>query len=282
MIHLENVVKEYGGVVARLRGERVRALDAVTLHVPPGAAVGVVGPNGAGKSTLLRLLLGYVSPGAGRVRVGEMSPRAFAERRGVSYVPERVTIPPGWTVGGALEAFAALAEVDDVRARIARVVEQFGLEPVARRRVGALSKGNLQRLALAQAFLPDRALMVLDEATDGLDPGWTARLRELLAAWRAADPARVLVFASHDLDEVERVADRAVILAEGRVRETVDLDDGGADGYLLEVAAGDRQRAEEALRGAGVGVRAMRPCRPSLRERYTAAAGVPPVRGGEG
>ena len=70
MIQLEQVVKEYGGPLARLRGERVRALDGVTLHVPPGAAVGLVGPNGAGKSTIIRLLLGYLAPTRGGVQVG--------------------------------------------------------------------------------------------------------------------------------------------------------------------------------------------------------------------
>jgi ABC-2 type transport system ATP-binding protein len=271
MIGLENVVKEYGGPLARLRGERVRALDGVSLRIAPGEAWGVVGPNGAGKSTLLRLLLGYAHPTRGAVHVAGLAPRAYAERHGVAYVPERVTVPPAWTVRGALEAFAALAEVDDPRERIGRVVEALELEPVAGRRVGALSKGSLQRLALAQAFLAERRLMVLDEAADGLDPGWTERLRGMLEAWRAADPERVLVFASHDLEEVERVAERVVILAEGRVRETVDLRPAAEPAaYLLELPAAEAPRAAAAFPGA-----ALVPRRVSLRERYAAAAVVP-------
>lgn len=268
MIRLENVAKGYGGPLARLRGERVRALDGVSLHVPPGAAVGVVGANGAGKSTLLRLLLGYVSPSAGTVRVGGMPPRAYAERHGVAYVPERVTIPPAWTVEVALRAFAALSEVDDPAERIGAVVEAFELRELGGRRVGALSKGSLQRLALAQAFVAERRLMVLDEATDGLDPAWAARLRGMVAEWRAADPERVLLFASHDLEEVERLTERAVVLADGRVRAELDLrPTGEPPRWVLELGA------EEAKRAAGLfpGV-APRPAWPTLRERYAESA----------
>jgi ABC-type multidrug transport system ATPase subunit len=247
MIRLEAVTRDYGGLPARLRGERVRALDGVSLHVPAGSALGVIGPNGAGKSTLVRLLLGYARPSSGRVSVGGLPPRRFAERHGIAYVPERVSLPPGWTVRAALEAFAALGEVDDPHPRIDAAIETLGLAGVASRRVAALSKGNLQRLALAQALLPERRVMVLDEATDGLDPGWKARLQALLGEWRAADPERVLVFASHDLEEVERLCERVAVLVEGRVRA------------VLEV---DRERAGSAPRRGP----------PTLRERYTEVA----------
>jgi ABC-2 type transport system ATP-binding protein len=253
MIRLEKVVKEFGGPLARLRGERVRALDGVTLHVPPGAAVGLVGPNGAGKSTIIRLLLGYLSPTAGGVQVGGMLPRDYAERRGVAYVPDRVALPPAWTVHAALRAFAALGEVERPAERIQRVMRKLGLTELAGRRVSALSKGNLQRLAIAQALLGDRKMMVMDEGTDGLDPEWVARVREMLAEWRRADPERVLIYASHDLDEVERVADQAVVLSEGRVREVVDLRGGGGPrpAYRLEVEGADcARRVADAFPGA--------------------------------
>lgn len=253
MIRIEKVVKEFGGPLARLRGERVRALDGVTLHVPPGAAVGLVGPNGAGKSTLIRLLLGYLAPTGGGVQVGGMLPRDFAERRGIAYVPDRISIPPSWSVSGALNTFAALGEVDRPSERIQRVMRKLGLTELAGRRVAALSKGNLQRLAIAQALLADRKVMVMDEGTDGLDPEWVARVREMLAEWRRADPERVLVYASHDLDEVERVADQAVVLSAGRVREVVDLRGAGGPlpAYRLQVEGVDSaRRVADAFPGA--------------------------------
>jgi ABC-type multidrug transport system ATPase subunit len=218
MIELQGVARDYG-----LRRRRVRALDGVTLHVPAGASVGIVGPNGAGKSTLLRLLLGYIRPSAGTVLVDGVEPRAYAERHGIGYVPERPAIPPRWTTRRALHAFAAMGDVEPWQERVSAAMRDLGLDAVAERRVGALSKGNLQRLTLAQALMGDRKLLILDEPTDGVDPEWRARIRDVLRGWRAADPARVLLFASHDLDEVERIADRVVVLSDGRVRDVLDM-----------------------------------------------------------
>ncbi len=300
MIRLREVVKDYGGVRLRARGGRVRALDGVTLEVPAGAALGLVGPNGAGKSTLLRILLGYLRPTRGAASIAGVAPRAYVERHGVGYVPELVAVHPGWTVRAALETFAALGEVPHPGVRVDAEIERLGLGELAGRRVGALSKGNLQRLALAQALLGERKLLVLDEPTDGLDPEWIARLRGILREWRAADPERVLLVASHNLGEVERIADRVAVLEAGRVRETIDLRDGGAPStWRLEVedgpgaAAGVREAfpgavAEEAsplafrvepadvadlnarltrLLARGVAVRALVPERETLEER---------------
>jgi ABC-2 type transport system ATP-binding protein len=308
MIRLDDVIKDYGGWAARARRGTVRALDGISLAAPAGTALGVVGPNGAGKSTLIRLLLGYLHPTRGRVTIGDAAPRAYIERHGVAYVPDTVAIPPGWTVGGALRAFAALGEVEGAEERIEKVMETTGLMELAGRRVAALSKGGVQRLALAQALLGDRKVMVLDEPATGLDPEWIVRLRSIVADWRAADPGRVLVMASHDLDEVERMADRVAVLAAGRVREIIDLraPEAGFPAYRLEVegdtAALEAVRAAfpgavaehgapllyrveprdladlnrglaEALR-RGVRVRALAPERATLEERYR--------RGGEG
>lgn len=222
MIHMDGVTREYGGWASRARGRRVRALDGVSLTVPPGTALGIVGPNGAGKSTLIRVLLGYLRPTSGNVTLGGLPPRRYVERFGVGYIPEEVAIPPRWTVRGALEAYAALGDLPNAHMRIDAVLGEMGIEGLAQRRVGALSKGNRQRLAIAQALLGDRKLLIADEPLDGLDPHWVARFRTLVAEWRAADPERILVMVSHNLHEIERVTDRVAFLIDGVVRETVD------------------------------------------------------------
>lgn len=223
MIRLSGVSKRYGGPL----GPGVLALDGVDLRVGPGSALGVIGLNGAGKSTLLRLLLGYVRPSGGEVRIRDLPPREYVERHGIAYVPERVAIPGQWTVRRALTAYAMLGDLGhDAAERVDAAMRRLGLEELAERRVGRLSKGNLQRLAIAQALLDDRELMVLDEPTDGLDPVWIAELREIVGEWRAADPARVLVVASHNLPEVQRVADQVLVLHRGRVLARLDLDPG--------------------------------------------------------
>lgn len=231
MIRLSGLVKEYrgpGGAFAR----PVRALAGVSVEIPAGAAVALIGLNGAGKSTLLRALLGYVRPTAGEVRIEESPPRHYVETHGVAYVPERVAIPGAWTVRGSLEAYAALGGIgSDTAERVEIALDRLGLEPLASRRVATLSKGNVQRLALAQALLAERRLMILDEPTDGLDPVWIAELREILREWRTADPRRTLILASHNLAEVERLADSALVLHEGELHEEIDLT-GGAAGDL--------------------------------------------------
>jgi ABC-type multidrug transport system ATPase subunit len=227
MIELKDVVKAYGSRPWRRNGG-VRALDGVTLSVRPGTALGVIGLNGAGKSTLLRVLLGYVRPTEGSVTVGGTSPRAYAEAHGIAYVPERVTVPKRWTVRGALRAYAMLGDLgNDAWERVDAAIERLGLGSLQDRPSGVLSKGNLQRLALAQAILGDRKLMVLDEPTDGLDPVWIAELRAIITDWRAADPNRTVILASHNLPEVERLADHVVVLHNGRIDTFLDSADGG-------------------------------------------------------
>ena len=199
-------------------------LDRLDLSVQPGTALGILGPNGTGKSTLLKLLLGYLRPSGGEVAIAGDAPRTYVLRHGIGYVPEVPAIPERWTVRGALRAYAALSNLaDDEYARIDEALERLGLRPVAERRVGDLSKGNRQRLSIAQGILADRKILVLDEPFHGLDPFWRARMREIVSAWRAADPERIVIIASHDLREIEHHADRAVILAGGGICAEVDL-----------------------------------------------------------
>ena len=234
MIRLAEVSHEYRSLWGP--GRSVRALDAVSLAIAPGEAVGVIGLNGAGKTTLLRLLLGYLRPTSGTVVVADVAPRRYVEAHGIGYVPERVAIPGHWTVEGALQAYALLGNAgQDGPERVEGALGLFGLEGLRARRVAALSKGNLQRLAIAQALLHDRELLVLDEPTDALDPVWIAELRAILQRWRAADPRRTLLIASHNLPQVERVASRVVVLHEGRVRADLALGDGGENESLEDI-----------------------------------------------
>ena len=185
--------------------------------------MGIAGPNGAGKSTLIAMLLGFLPADEGTVRVDGIEARDFIEREGVSYLPELMTIPPHWTVESTLDRLAVLngiAPAERLAAR-ERVIEATGIGEHRRKRLKALSKGNLQRLGLAQALLVDRRVVVFDEPTHGLDPVWTARFRELVAGLRRAD--RAILIASHNLDELERLCDRVAIVDKGRIQRIVDV-----------------------------------------------------------
>jgi ABC-type multidrug transport system ATPase subunit len=218
VIEIAALSKTYRSLVGN---RSVPALDNVTLHVAPGEVVGVAGPNGAGKSTLISILLGFLNPTAGQVRIAGEAPRAYVESRGAAYLPELLPIPPRWTTETTLRRHATLAGIPaaEVATRVAHMVGWLGLEEHRKKDVRQLSKGTLQRLGLAQALIGDSELVVLDEPTHGLDPLWTQRFRDIVRELRR--PGRCILIASHDLDELERLADRVAILHQGRLERVV-------------------------------------------------------------
>ena len=225
MIALEAVGKTYRTLITR---REVRALDDFSLTLSRGEVVGIAGPNGAGKSTLISLIIGFLTPTSGTVRIDGRSPRAYVERTGVGYLPELPALPPRWTVREALVRRAVLGGRGAAATnRALEVSSQLGLDEHLRKQVRQLSKGNLQRLGLGQALLDDSDLLILDEPTHGLDPLWTQRFRELVATLRRPD--RLILVASHNLDELERIADRVAIIHQGRLQRVERPGAGGGE-----------------------------------------------------
>ena len=206
-----------------LLGRSVRAVEDVTLEVAKGEVLGIAGPNGAGKSTILALLLGFLRPTSGAVSIDGLEPRTFVEQNGISYVPELMTLPMHWTAENALTRLAVLAGVtgDRVRAEVGRVIDTLAIGEHRRKRLKVLSKGNLQRVGLAQALLAETRVVIFDEPTHGLDPVWTQRFREIVDVLKRGD--RTIVIASHNLDELERLADRVAIIDRGRLQKVVTV-----------------------------------------------------------
>jgi ABC-2 type transport system ATP-binding protein len=204
-----------------LLGRPVTAVEEFSLQVAEGEVLGIAGPNGAGKSTLISLLLGYLAPTRGSVSIAGMRPRSYIERNGIGYLSELMTINPGWTVESALRRFACLAAIPqpDVPRRVDAVIEELGIGEHRSKKIKAVSKGNLQRLGLAQSLLRDEKIMVLDEPTHGLDPVWTQRFRGIVEGLRR--PGKTVIIASHNLDELQRLADRVAIIDHGRLQRLV-------------------------------------------------------------
>lgn len=224
MIALEAVGKTYRTLITR---REVRALANFSLTLSRGEVVGIAGPNGAGKSTLISLIIGFLTPTSGTVRIDGQSPREYVERTGVGYLPELPALPPRWTVREALVRRAVLGGRGAAATnRALEVSSQLGLDEHLRKQVRQLSKGNLQRLGLGQALLDDSDLLILDEPTHGLDPLWTQRFRELVATLRRPD--RLILVASHNLDELERIADRVAIIHQGRLQRVERPGAGGS------------------------------------------------------
>jgi ABC-2 type transport system ATP-binding protein len=192
-------------------------VDDVSFAVPRGEVLALLGPNGSGKSTLMRCLIGFFSPTSGRVRVGgvDVAERPVVARRQIGYLPEQVTLYPELSVRRYLRFVAGIKGLDAraSRAAVDEVIARCGLDDVAARPTGNLSKGYRQRVGLAQALLGDPDVLVLDEPTVGLDPVQTVELRELVR--RLA--GRTVVLSTHILSEAASLCTRVAILKQGRL-----------------------------------------------------------------
>ena len=188
----------------------------VSLQAKAGAIYGLLGQNGAGKTTLMRLMLGLLPPAAGRVLIGELPLRADRARL-LGLIGTLIETPSLYLHLNGREHLRVFAAYYRVPARrVDAALERVGLASAGETVVKRYSLGMKQRLGLATALLHDPAVLVLDEPTNGLDPGGIAELRRLLAGLAAE--GKTVVVSSHLLSEVERSASRIGILHEGRLR----------------------------------------------------------------
>ena len=212
-IRLDNVSKWFGPKAA---------VQDVTLDVPEGCVCGLVGPNGAGKTTAIRMMLGLLPPSRGSMRILGLDPtrRSLELRRQVGYVPESHHIYPWMKVKQVLW-FAARAYPTWSDVACGRAIRLLNLP--TDRKVKELSRGELAKLALTVALAHEPSLLLLDEPTSGLDPlvrhDFLAAIIELIQAKQ-----RTVFFSTHILSDVERVADRVIVMNEGLVVANDTLD----------------------------------------------------------
>ena len=199
-----------------------RALAGISFSVQPAEAVAIVGPNGAGKSTLLRVLATLIIPTRGRAWIGGCDVERDASRARGQF---------GYHTGGDegfytrlsgrenLAFFAAMNNISsaEARRRIKLTAERMGISGELDRQVRTFSTGTTHRLGLARALLHQPAILLLDEPTRSLDPLAAADFRRLLKEDLVRQHGTTLLFASHTLSEVEQIADRVILLEEGRI-----------------------------------------------------------------
>ena len=195
------------------------AVEDLSLAVARGEVLALLGVNGAGKSTALKLLAGVLAPHAGRVRIAgvDLQQHPGAARASIGYLPERPPLYPDLTVREYLDFVARLRGLPGAtrRAAVDAALQRCDVVHVARRLCAALSKGEQQRVGLAQAIVHDPPVLLLDEPTSGLDPVQAARLRALVAELA---PTRAIVLSTHQLPEAQRCATHVAMLHEGRLR----------------------------------------------------------------
>jgi ABC-2 type transport system ATP-binding protein len=261
VIQTLNLAKTYGGLV----GTKVHALRGVDVHVEQGEAFGLLGPNGAGKTTLVKILLGLVRATGGEAALMGRPVGDPMARLRVGYMPERRTYPEFLTAGQVLDLFGRMLGMDSAlrRQRIEQVLEEVEMTNWRDHRVGGFSKGMQQRLALAQALLPDPDVLFLDEPTEGIDPLGRVAIRRILR--RNLEQGRSLFVNSHMLTEVEMLCSRVAILVKGKVVRHGPLQEltSPEAQYRITLATEDEDR----VRGLMVGI-------DDAPERMQSAAGI--------
>jgi ABC-2 type transport system ATP-binding protein len=210
---VDSVTKEYPGRTA---------VEDVSFTVARGSIHGFLGPNGAGKSTTLKMIAGLMPPTRGRIELfGELvRPERMASKNQLGILPENTPLFLDMTVKKYLELVARLHQMDQVAARVDRVIEQLSLGEVRQRLVGNLSKGFKQRVGLAQAIIYDAPFLILDEPTNGLDPQSVVELRDFI---KKLSSEKTILFSSHILSEVEQICDHITIIHNGKIRASGSL-----------------------------------------------------------
>ncbi|MFI7665286.1 ABC transporter ATP-binding protein [Nocardia sp. NPDC049526] len=212
-IRTEGLTKHYGKHVA---------LTDLNLEVGQGEVFGFLGPNGAGKSTTIRILLDLIRPTSGRVEVFGIEPRIGGAqlRRRIGYLPGELEIE-GRNTARDLLAFLADLHGDVAPNRITDLADLLDLD--LSKKVGAMSKGNKQKVGIIAAFMHNPDLLILDEPTSGLDPLLQQRFLDLVGA--AKRNGQTVFMSSHILSEVQQTADRAVIMRTGQLLGTENVED---------------------------------------------------------
>ncbi len=214
-------------------------VDQVSFTVPTGAMTGFVGGNGAGKTTTMRMIMGVLGITAGEVRYGD-GRITTADRRAFGYMPEERGLYPKQKILEQLVYLASLKGVDPAaaKAEATELLERFGLVERTGDAVEKLSLGNQQRVQIIAAVMSRPVALILDEPFSGLDPDAVDSMADLLREQTAKGVP--VLFSSHQLDLVERLCDRLVVLAQGQVRAqgtAAELRTAGPERYRVTLGA---------------------------------------------
>jgi len=213
VIEMANVSRWYDSVVA---------VNDVSFALEPGIT-GLLGPNGAGKSTILHMLAGFLKPSSGTVQIGGAPVWRNHQQlyRATGLVPEREAVYPFMTGHEFVLFNAKLYGLPDPEAAARRALSLVGMEYAEKRKLGGYSKGMKQRIKVASAIVHDPQVLLLDEPFNGTDPRQRLEMMDLLR--QMAAEGRTIVFSSHILDEVERLAEQVLVIVAGRLAASGDF-----------------------------------------------------------
>lgn len=201
--------------LTKIYGEQ-KAVDNISFNIKQGEIVGFLGPNGAGKSTTMKMITGYLEPSAGDINVSGVNVKKtpLDVKKKIGYLPESNALYYDMYVREYLGFIADVHKINNKQKAIENVIEQVGLTPESKKRVGQLSKGYKQRVGLAAALIHDPEVLILDEPTSGLDPNQIVEIRNVI---KEQGKNKLVLFSSHILQEVEAICDRVIIINKGKI-----------------------------------------------------------------
>jgi ABC-2 type transport system ATP-binding protein len=239
MIQVEKLTKEFG---------QITAVNNVTFQVEKNEIVGLLGNNGAGKTTIMRILTTYLPATSGIARVAghDVMTESMEVRRHIGYLPESIPLYSEMRVTEYLDYRAKLKGVDRRQrpARVAHCLDICRVREVERRLLGTLSKGYRQRIGLADAMINDPPILILDEPTDGLDPG---QKQETLNLLRELGKNHTIMLSSHMLAEVEALVQRVIIIRRGIIGLARKLSELEADPVIVLEVRGPLEQVKGVL-----------------------------------
>lgn len=196
--------------------DQFQAVELLSFTIQPSEIVGFLGPNGAGKSTTLKMIAGFLSPDTGSIQLSgiDLQQNEVAYKKKIGYLPESNPLYDDLYVLEYLNFLAQVHSIPFAEKRIQEVILQTGLQSMQHKKIGFLSKGYKQRVGIAAAILHQPELILLDEPTSGLDPNQLIEIRSLIQSLSAS---AMILFSSHILQEVAAIADRVLVLHQGKL-----------------------------------------------------------------
>lgn len=203
MIFLTNVIKKFGQKIA---------VNKISFNAKTGQVIGFIGPNGAGKTTTMRLILGYLKPNDGEIKVFDKDPikNRIAVLKKIGYLPENNPLYLEMKVNEYLDFIAKVKETNDSE----KIIKSVGLNEVKNIKIENLSRGFKQRVGLAAALIGNPEILILDEPTSGLDPLEQEKIRDLI---KKLSKEKIIIFSTHILSEIEDIADKLIIINKGKI-----------------------------------------------------------------
>lgn len=226
-IRVQELTKVYG---------QQRAVNAINFEISPGEIVGFLGPNGAGKSTTMKMLTGYLKPTSGIAEINDLNVVAspIEVKKQIGYLPEHNPLYLEMYVQEFLGFVGELygLKQQNLKHRVAEIIEMVGLLPEKNKKIGQLSKGYRQRVGLAQALIHDPSVLILDEPTTGLDPNQLIEIRNLI---KHIGKDKTVILSTHIMQEVEALCDRVLIINKGSLVADFMIEELQQSGKTMEI-----------------------------------------------